>query len=79
MRSRSSATATRPDLRVESRVVDRDPGVEREDFDDPLVRVGECGRSALVGQVEVADGLTAGGDRDAEERRHRRVIRRKAR
>ena len=67
------------DLLVQPGVLDRDPGVDRERLDEPLVVLGELVGARLVGQVEVADGAALDGDRDAEEAVHRRVIRREIR
>ena len=44
------------DLVVEARVLDRDPGVDREHLDEALVVVGERLVARLVGEVQVADG-----------------------
>ena len=43
-----------------------------------LVLVGERGAALLLGQVQVAVGDSAQEDRDAEERAHRRMVRREA-
>ena len=65
-------------LLMQSCIVDRDARVEGEQLDKPLIVRGELGSAGLVGQVEVSDGPAARSDRDPEERRHRRVVRRKA-
>src|SRR4029078_725150 len=64
------------DLLNESRVLDRDPGVERERLDETLVVLRELRPAGLFGQVEVADPPTFHGHRDAEERVHRWMVRR---
>ena len=60
IRSRSSTTASSSDLLVEAGVLDRDPGVEGERLDEPLVVLGELVGAQLVGQVEVADRCAPG-------------------
>ena len=70
--------APRLGARVAARVVDRDPGELGEEPHGLLVLVGELRAARLVGQVQVAVGLAGDEDRDAEERRHRRVPRREA-
>ena len=54
MRSRSSTMASRPCL-VEAGVLDGDPGVAREELDQPLVGRREFRGAELVGEIEVAD------------------------
>ena len=68
-----------PGLGVEAGVVDRDPGMPGEQLDQAQVADRELRRAALVGQIEVADRRPVGHDRHAEERGHRRVVRREAR
>jgi hypothetical protein len=60
---------------VQSGIVDGDASVEGKQLDKPLIGRVEFGGAGLVGQVEVADRPPLRGDRDAEERRHRRVVR----
>ena len=51
------------DLLVQPRILDRDPGVPREQLDEPLVRLLNSA-AALVGQVQVADRAALERDRD---------------
>ena len=67
------------DLLVETGVLDRDPGVKRERLDEPLVVDRELAGAALVRQVEVAHRGALDLDRHAEERAHRRMVRRESR
>ena len=72
--ARSSSARRRCDVLVQARVVDRDCrplGRARPASCSSLL--GELLSAGLVGQVEVAVGLPANGDRHAEEGRHRRV------
>ena len=64
------------DLLVQPGVLDRDPGVDGERLDQPLVGRGELRGPGLVGEVQVADRAALHGDRHAEEAVHRRVVRR---
>src|SRR5262245_52767212 len=57
----------------EASVLDRDGGVGGEHADDLLVPLVERRRADLLGQVERADDVALGDDRDAEERSHPRV------
>ncbi len=66
------------DLLEQARVLDGDPGMEREGLDDALIVLRELCPAGLFGQVEVPDRPTLHGDRDAEERVHRRMVRREA-
>jgi hypothetical protein len=59
-------------------VLDRDAGRRRQRHDQLLVALGELAAVALLGEVEVAEGLAAHEHRDAEERAHRRVVGREA-
>ena len=59
-------------------VLDDDPGGGGEAGYQLLVEIGEGLRRRLVGQIQVPEHLTPGDDRHAEERRHRRVVRREA-
>ena len=63
---------------VQPGVLDRQSGRRGERHDELLVDVGEHVAVGLVGEVEVAEHLVAQQDRHAEERRHRRVVRREA-
>ena len=76
MRSRSSSRAsscTRAWRRAFSMAT---PAAAARPIDQLLVDVGEHLGRRLVGQVEVAEHLVAHPDRHAEERPHRRVVRR---
>ena len=64
---------------VEPCVLDRDCGLGREQRRQFLVLVGERHASRLLGEVEVSVRDPAEQDRDAEERAHRRVVRRGSR
>ena len=66
------------DLLVEPGVLDGDAGVQGEHLDEPLVVLGEVAGGLLVGQVQPADRPALGPDRDAQQRVHRRVVRREA-
>ena len=70
---------TRPARRglVQTRVLDRDGRLRREERDDVLVLLGELA-VGLLGQVQVPVGDAAEHDRHPQERRHRRVVRREA-
>src|SRR5262245_10887099 len=57
----------------EASVLDRDGGVGGEHADDLLVPLVERRRADFLGQVERADDVALGDDRDAEERSHPRV------
>ena len=59
-------------------VLDHQAGGARERDHEPLVGVGEVAATLLLGQVEVAEDGAADVHGDAEERRHRRVVRREA-
>jgi len=61
---------------VKPGVLDRDAGVDREHLDELLVLRRELARSDLLGQVEVADRPSRDPNRNAEERIHRRMVRR---
>ena len=63
---------------VQARVLDRDRRLRGEQRDELLVLGGEVLAALLLGQVEVAVGDAAQEDRHAEERPHRRVVRREA-
>jgi hypothetical protein len=60
---------------VEAGVVDGDAGRGGEGDHDFFVVVAEFGGALFFGEVEVAEDLVAGADRDAEEAVHRRVVR----
>ena len=63
---------------VQASVLDRDPGRGGQSEHQLLVDVGEHLGRGLVGQVEVPENLAVHGDRDAEKRRHRRMVGREA-
>ena len=63
---------------VETGVLDRDRGLGREQLGQLRVLVREVLSAGLLRQVEVAVRDAAQHDRHAEERLHRRVVRRKA-
>ena len=63
-------------LLEQARVGDGDRGPLGEDEDRLDIVLVEVGAALLLGQVEVAPGLAADPDRDAEEPMHRRVARR---
>ncbi|GAB3197218.1 hypothetical protein GCM10027062_08460 [Nocardioides hungaricus] len=65
-------------LLVETRVLDGDAGRGGQRHDDALVLVGEGTVAALLGQVEIAEHLVPDPHGDAEERAHRRMVRREA-
>ena len=46
-------------LLVEPGVVDRDPGVEGEQLDQPLIVRRELGSALFIGEIEVPDGSAA--------------------
>ncbi len=54
-------------------MIDRDAREPGQQDDRALVVLGELGRAALFGQVEVAVGLPIDQDRHPEERAHRRM------
>ena len=64
--------------RVEPGVLDGYSGGASEGHDQLLIDVGEHLGGRLLGQVQVAEHLVAEADRHAEERVHRRVVRREA-
>ena len=59
-------------------LVDGHAGRGRERHCEGLVVVAELGRPPLLAEVQVAEHLAPHPDRHAEERAHRRVVRRKA-
>ena len=61
---------------VEPCVLDRDRGLRGEQRDELLVLGGEIVAALLLGEVQVPVGDAAEQDRNAEERAHRRVVRR---
>ena len=63
---------------MQAGVLDGDAGCRRQSIRELLVDIGEHVATGLVAQVQVAEDLAAHGDRHAEERGHRRMIRRKA-
>ena len=65
------------ELLVEAGVLHRDPGMQGEGLDERPILLAELVRSGLVGQVQPAQGDALDRDRDAQEARHRRVVRRK--
>ncbi|GAA3244821.1 hypothetical protein GCM10020256_70940 [Streptomyces thermocoprophilus] len=67
-----------PGLLVQAGVVDGDAGRDGEGGQHRLVLLVELEAAALLRQVQVAEDLVAHPDGDAEERVHRRVVRREA-
>ena len=63
---------------VEPRVLDRNRRLRREQRDNVLVALGEVAATDPLSEVEIAVRDAAQQDRDAEERVHRRMIRRYA-
>ena len=59
---------------MQSGVLHRDPGMQSEQLDNPLVVLAELACPDLVGQVQVADRSILQSDRHAEEGCHRWVI-----
>ena len=74
IRSRSSIDGEPADRLVQPSILDRDPRVQREQLDEPLIVVAELGGGLLVGQVEVADDPALDPHRHAEQRSHRWVL-----
>ena len=74
--TRSSSALPARDALVQPRVVDGHGGPLGQDDHQLLVAVGELLPAGLVGQVEVAIGLSAHRYGHPEESRHRRVARR---
>ena len=65
-------------LVVQARVLDGDRGLGREDHEDAFVLLVEHLGTLLVGEVDVPEHRPSTRDPSAEERRHRRVVRREA-
>jgi len=66
------------DARVQAGVLDGDPGGAGQGDGQGLVFLAELRRPLLVGQIQVAEHLTADANGHAEEGRHRRVPHREA-
>ena len=65
------------DPQVKTGVLDSHAGRRRQGDYELLVDVGEDLGGCLVGEVEVPENLLPDSDGDAEERLHRRMVRRK--
>ena len=76
MRSRSSRSVSSPHPGVQTGVLDGDAGGAGQGDHELLVDVAEHLGRCLVGQVQVAEDLVADPHGHAEERPHRRVVRR---
>ena len=63
---------------VQARVLDRDRRLRGQQLDQLLIFRAEVASALLLGQIEVAVGDPAQQHRHAEERRHRRMVRREA-
>jgi hypothetical protein len=63
-----------PGLLVQLGVLDRHPGLGGQQDQGPLIVGVEVLTATLLGQIQVAVHLPTSGDRDAEERPHRRMV-----
>ena len=68
----------RMELGVQPGVLDRHAGGSGEADDELLVHIGEHLGGGLVGEIEVAEHVVPHAYRHAEERTHRRMVRREA-
>jgi hypothetical protein len=66
-------------LAVQARVGDGHRGIRGQHFNDQLVGVGEFIPVGFIGQVNLPEGFVAQADGHAQQRLHRRVVRRETR